>query len=206
MSGLSAPSLQDARFELDNEFPLVYLSRVIDDVREDFRSVSVAFEKEYFLLLSSTRSGEIDHLKPSSFRFDLNYSSAPIYLGGAPSTRLAMAEELTLNFPMSYMAGWEAPSPMPEFLRQFRSVRLLRVNPFVEEIGHYLKQDEEEAILPVLEQVEISISRRGCPDEEYQLRVAEALAAFEPCERAGRSLKVCCCEQTEMQFRNARQR
>jgi hypothetical protein len=209
MSGLSAPSLQDARFKLHNEFPLLCLSRVIDDVREDFRSVSVTFDIEYFLLLSSTRSGEIDHRKPSSFRFDLNYSSDPINLKSTPSTRLAMAEELTLNFPMSYMAGWDDPSSMPDFLRQFRSVRLLRVNPFMEEIGLYLKKDEDgqEAILPVLEQVEISISRRvprGCSDKEYELRVAEALAAFEPCERAGRPVKVCCCEQTEMQFRNAR--
>jgi hypothetical protein len=115
-----------------------------------------------------------------------------------------MAEELTLNFPMSYMAGWDDPSSMSDFLRQFRSVRLLRVNPFVQEIGIYLKQDEDrqEVIFPVLEQVEISISRGGCSDEEYESRVAEALAAFEPCERAGRPVKVCHCERMQMQFMN----
>ena len=48
MSGLSAPSLQDARFVLSSRFPLLYLSRVIDDVREEFRSVSVTFKIGYF--------------------------------------------------------------------------------------------------------------------------------------------------------------
>jgi hypothetical protein len=79
------------------------------------------------------------------------------------------------------------------------------VNPFVREVGLYLKQDEDgqEAIFPILEQVEISISRRGCSDEEYQRCTTEALAAFEPCERAGRPVKVYHSEQTETQSRYA---
>jgi hypothetical protein len=118
-----------------------------------------------------------------------------------PSTKLAMVEELSLCFSM-LIPGWEDASCMRDFLRQFRSVRLLRVNPFVQEIGIYLKQDEDgqEAIFPVLEQVEISILRRGCADEMYESRVVEALAAFEPWERAGRPVKVCHCERTQMQF------
>ena len=77
-----------------------------------------------------------------------------------PSKTLAVVEELTLNFPMS--DGWEAFS-MRDFLRQFRSVRLLRVNPFVQEIGICLTQNEDgqEAIFPVLEEVEISVSPGG---------------------------------------------
>ena len=61
MSGFSAPSLQDLHFDLYIKFPLLYLSRVIDDVREEFRSVSVTFDndqsyKDHFHLLSSTHS------------------------------------------------------------------------------------------------------------------------------------------------------
>ncbi|KAN0125568.1 hypothetical protein V8E52_000775 [Russula decolorans] len=161
MSGLSAPSLQDARLVLDSKSPLFYLSRVIDDVREEFRT---------------------------------------------PSTKLAMAEELTLNhFPSSNITNWDDLFSFPEFLRQFRSVRVLRLNPFMREVGLCLQQDDGEAILPVLEEIELSILRlTNYSDEEYQRRVAEALAAFEPCERAGRLVKVYHCEQTQMRYRNAR--
>lgn len=126
-----------------------------------------------------------------------------------------MAEELTLSFPCS-----DVPVPvegsnsedfsMRDFLRQFRSVRLLRlrVNPFVQEIGLYLKQDEdgEEAILPVLEEIEISIVRlKGhSTDEEFRRRAAEAMLAFEPCDRAGRLVKISHCKQSEMQARNGK--
>jgi hypothetical protein len=195
MSGLSAPSLRDVRFELIQRFPLPYLSRVIDDVREEFRSVSVSFAIDYFLLLSPAHSGEIDHFKPSPFRLRVAYFPYSINsMRITHSTKLALAEELTLSF---YMSGWEHASSIRDFLRLFRNVRLLRVNPFVQEIGIYLKQDEDgqEAIFPALEQVEISISRGGCSDEEYESRVAEALAAFGPCERAGRPVQVYHCEK-----------
>jgi hypothetical protein len=81
-----------------------------------------------------------------------------------------MAEELSLNFPSSNMPYWAHVCLLREFLRQFRSVRVLRVNPFVREVGLCLQQDQDdgEAIFPVLEQVELSISRsKGCSDEEY---------------------------------------
>ncbi|KAF8504882.1 hypothetical protein F5888DRAFT_800517 [Russula emetica] len=187
MSGLSAPSLQDANFALCLRFPLLYISRVIDDVREEFRSVNVTFDDEYFRLLSSTHSGKSDHFKPS-FRFNVNCSPYSIdSLNSTPSTKLAMMEELALNFPSSNMTKWEHVFSLREFLRQFRSVRVLRVNPFMREVELYLQQDDGEAILPVLEEVELSISRStGYSDEEYQRRAAEALAAFEQCERAGR--------------------
>jgi len=189
ISGLSAPSLQDARFVLYTNFPPLYLSRVIDDIREEFRSVSVTFDSVgHFHLLSSTHSGKIDHFKPS-FRFNVNHSPYSITsINSTPSTKLAMVEELALNFPSPIMTNWNPTFSLREFLRQFRSVKVLRVNPFVREVGLYLKQDDDgEAILPVLEQVELS-------DQEYQRRVAEALAAFEPCERAGRLVNVYHCD------------
>ena len=43
MCGLSAPSLQDVKFKLRTQISLLYLPRVIDDVREEFRSVGVHF-------------------------------------------------------------------------------------------------------------------------------------------------------------------
>ncbi|KAN0109868.1 hypothetical protein V8E52_008829 [Russula decolorans] len=43
MSGLSAPSLRDVRLVFCG-VALLYLSRVIDDVRQEFRSVSVTFD------------------------------------------------------------------------------------------------------------------------------------------------------------------
>jgi hypothetical protein len=105
------------------------------------------------------------------------------------------------------MTQWDGVFSLRDFLRQFCSVRVLRVNPFVREVGLYLQQDDGEAILPVLEEVQLSISRRHLTrysDKEYQRRAAEALAAFEPCERAGRLVKVYYCEQTQTQSRNAR--
>jgi hypothetical protein len=207
MPRLSAPSLQDARFALCTHYSLPHLSRFIDNVRGEFRSVSVAFDRNNFHLLS------IDHFKPGpSFRLNMNcspYTINSMNSTGTPSTKLALAEELTLNFPCSKMTVWETVFPMRDFLRQFRSIRVLRVNPFVREIGLCLRHDEdddEEAIFPVLEEVEISISRlkRYSSDEEYQLGVAEARVAFEPCERAGRPVKFYHCEQTGMQSRNAR--
>jgi hypothetical protein len=212
MSGLSAPSLQDARFDVDEESPLLYLSRAIDDVSGEFPSVSVTFGENDFHLVSSTHSGEIDHFKPTSFRLNVNCSWYSFDLmNSTPSTKLAMAEELTLNFPSSNLTNMEDFFSLREFLRQFRSVRLLRVNPFVWPVGRNVKQDDDgEAIFPVLEQVELSISRRlprystRYSANEYQRRGAEALAVFEPCERAGRLVKVCYCEQTQTQSRNAR--
>jgi hypothetical protein len=67
MSGLSAPSLRDVHFMLRTKIPLLYLHRVIDDVTQEFRSVSVAFDMDYFHLLSSAHSGEIDHFKAVAF-------------------------------------------------------------------------------------------------------------------------------------------
>jgi hypothetical protein len=113
-----------------------------------------------------------------------------------------MADELTLNFPRR----WEDGFPLRKFIRQFRSVRVLRVNPFVSQVGRYLEQDDdgEEVILPALEELKISAPRlRGCSDKEYQRRTAEVLAAFKPCERVGRLVKVSYCKQTKMQYRNA---
>ncbi|KAI0274177.1 hypothetical protein BGY98DRAFT_995501 [Russula aff. rugulosa BPL654] len=73
----------------------------------------------------------------------------------------------------------------------FASSFCLDLNAIVREVGLYLQQDNGEAIMPRL-------------DEGYQLCGAEALAAFEPCERAGRLVKVYHCEQTDVQSRNAR--
>ena len=209
MTGLSAPFLLDARFQLSITTPLLYLSRVIDDVREEFRSVSVTFETDHFHLISSTDLGEIDHFEPESFDLRINANCSPYsidLMSSAHSTKLAEAEELTLNFPSSDLAAeWEQIFSSREFLRQFRSVKLLRVNPFMRQIGLYLKQDDGEAILPILEQVELSISSSTrYSDTAYQVRVAEALAAFQPCERVGCVVKVCHSEQTETQSRNAR--
>jgi hypothetical protein len=95
MSGLSDPSLQDARFVLCIRFPLLYLPRVIDYVTEEFRTVSVTFDIEYFHLLSSTHSGKI---KPS-FRFNVNcFPDSIKSISSTHSMKLAMAEELALIF------------------------------------------------------------------------------------------------------------
>jgi hypothetical protein len=202
MSGISAPSLQDAHFMLCIGLPLLYFSRIIDDVTEEFRSVSVTFNLEDFYLLSSTHSGKIDHLKPS-LSFNVNrYPDSIKSINSPPSTKLAMAEELALTFFCWNITEWEHVFSLREFLRQFRSVRVLRVkNPFLWEVGLYLQQDDGQAILPVLEEIELSISYwTRYSDEEYQRRAAKALADFEPFvsarEREGRSVKVYC-EQTQ---------
>ena len=194
MSGLSAPSLQDSRFVFCVQFPLFYLSRVIDNLREEFRSVSVTFDIQYFHLLSSIHLGRVDHFKPS-FRFIANFS--PDSINSTPSTKLAMVEELALFFPTLNITQWQQVSLLREFLRQFRSVRVLRVDPFMGEVALSLQQDDGDVILPVLEEIECSISRSSrysYSDEEYRRRATEAIAAFEPFvsarERAGCLVKV----------------
>jgi hypothetical protein len=202
-SGLSAPSLQDARFLLCTRFPVLYSSRVIDDVRDKFRSISVTIDFEYLRLLSSIHSGKIDRFngKPS-FKLNMNCSPDSIKsISTTPSTKFATAEELALFSPTSNITEWEHFFSLREFLRQFRSVKVLRVDPFIREVALYLQQDDEEGILPVLEEIELSIPRlTRYSDEEYQRRAAEALATFEPFvsarERAGRLVKVYHCAQT----------
>ena len=75
------------------------------------------------------------------------------------------------------------------------------MNSFVQEVGLYLQQDDGEAILPVLDEIELLTLYLIGLDEEYQRRAAEALAAFESFisarERAGRLVKVYHCEQTQ---------
>jgi hypothetical protein len=202
MSGLSAPSLQDARFEFYIEFPFLHYSRLIDDVREEFRSVGVTFDVGEFRLSSWTNLGKIDRFEPS-FTFDLFFlpvSNKPIINNSTPSIKLSMAEELALFFPRSNITDLETIYPLREFLRQFRSVRVLRLDPFIREVGLYLQQDDGEAILPLLEEIELSISHlKRCSYKDFKRRTAEELAAFEPFvsarERAGRLVKVYHSEQ-----------
>ena len=78
---------------------------------------------------------------------------------------------------------------MSEYLRQFRSVTVFRVNPsrLVREVGRHLQQDDGEAILPLLEEIEF-------PDEEHRRRETEAVATLKPFAsargRGGRLVKV----------------
>lgn len=199
MSGLSAPSLQDARFVLCIGYPLLNLPRVIDDVREEFRSARVAFDEGHFQLVSTTHLGKIDYFK-LSFKFDVIGHPDSTKLINITSTKFAMTEELTL-IDHTNLTEWEHGFSLREFLRQFRSVRVLRVlaNLFMQEVDLYLQQDDGEAIFPVLEEIEVSITRlTRYSDEEYQHRVAEALAVFEPFvsarERVGHLVRVYHCE------------
>jgi hypothetical protein len=119
------------------------------------------------------------------------------------STKLAETEELALVFVRSNITELEHVFSLRKFLRQFRSVKVLRVLPFMREVGLCLQQDDGEALLPALEEIELSISHwTSHSDEEYQRRAAEALAAFEPFvsarERAGRLVKVYHCEQMQL--------
>ncbi len=202
MAGFSAPSLQDVRFMLCNLLPILHLPRFIDGLREQYRSVNVT--------LNSTRAADfrlsllthfedimIDDFKPS-FRFHTNHSPESIKpISSISSTKLAAAEELTLFFPhVGIPKEWEHVFPLREFLRQFRSVKVLRVDPFVPEVALALMQDNEGAVFPVLEEIELLISRSTSgPDEEHRRRrAAEELGAFEPFvsvrEQAGRPVKV----------------
>ena len=182
---LSAPSLQDIYFCLCTRSPFLYFSRVIDDLREEFRSISVNLDCGFLHFLSSAQSGKIDHFKPS-FSFTVNYSSLSA-VNSTPSTKLSMAEDLALKFSCEEADQaadiWEGYFPLREFLRQFRRVRVLRVNPFTsaQELAPYLQQDGGRPIFPLLEEIELS-------DEVYQRCAAEAVAAFETfaSARAGR--------------------
>jgi hypothetical protein len=192
ISRLSTPSLQDAHFVLRSGSPFLNLSRVIDDLREEFRSIRVIFGTGCLCLLLSTQLGKTDHFKPS-FSVTVDYYPYPLgVINRMPSTKLAMAEDLALKFPNSKTIVWGNVFSLREFLRQFRSVRVLRVSPFLfmKELALYLQQDDGEAVLPLLEEIELS-------DEEYQRLAAEAVAAFQPIasarERAGRLVNVYRC-------------
>ena len=192
MSGLSAPSLQDVYIILcdSNLLPILHLPRFIDGLREQYRTVNVIFNRgssDDFCLSLLTHSGNIDHLKPS-FRLLTNHfpeSIEPIASSGTSYTTLATAEELALFFHDATMVTeWQHNFPLRDFLRLFRSVKVLRLEPFVPEVALSLQQDDGEALLPILEQIELSVppilpSTEG-PDEEYQRRTAAELAAFEP--------------------------
>ena len=66
----------------------------------------------------------------------------------------------------------------------------------MQEVGLYLQQDDGEAMLPQLEEIELRTYLTGYSDREYQrfVSMAQALATFEPFvsarERAGRIVKV----------------
>jgi hypothetical protein len=171
MSGLSAPSLQDGCFRLCAISPVSYLSRAIGDVREEFRSISVTFD------MDSTQSGEISYSN-LSFRFNVSgFSDSTTAIFRTPPTKLAMTEVLALNFPHSQMTmSILSEHSLREFLRQFRSVRMLRVSPlsFAQRVRLLLQQDNGEAVLPLLEEIELS------DGEEYKRRAAKAVADFKP--------------------------
>jgi hypothetical protein len=211
MAGFSAPSLQDVDFVLCNLLPILHIPRFIDGLREQYPTVKVTFNRNSrgdFRLSLLTHSRDIDHFKPS-FRFHTTHfpkSIEPITSSNMSSIKLATAEELALLFShTAIVAEWQHDFPLCEFLRQFRSVKVLRLDPFVPEVALSLQQDDGEALLPLLEDIELSappISRSTKdPDDEYQHRAAAELAAFEPFvsarERAGRVVKVCHCEQTQ---------
>jgi hypothetical protein len=189
MSGLSAPSLQDVHFILCNSSPILHLPRFIDGLKEQYRTVNMTLDmnRDDFGLSLLTHPRDIDHVKPS-FRFHTNCfpeSIKPITSSSTSSTKLATAEELALLFPDTTMVVvWQRDFPLREFLRQFRNVKVLRLDPFFSEVAFSLQQDDGEALLPFLEEIELSappISRSTeGPDEEYQRRAAAELAAFEP--------------------------
>ena len=105
--GVSAPSLQVVHFTLGVRSPLLYLYWLIDDVREEFRSVSVTFDYGHFRLFSSTHLGEVDHFK-SSLKFDVFFSrDSSRAINSTPSMKLAMAEELAIRFCCSNITKWE---------------------------------------------------------------------------------------------------
>jgi len=116
-----------------------------------------------------------------------------------------MAEELALIFLNSNITKLEQKFSLRESLHQFRSVRVLRVDPFIREIGLYLQQDDGRAVFPVLEEIELSILHStGYSDKESQRLAAEELVAFETFdsahERADRLVKVHHCEQTSSKY------
>jgi hypothetical protein len=191
MSRLSAPSLQDVYIMLCdlNLSPILHLPRFIDGLREQYRTVNVTFNRTSSddFRLSLTHSGDIDHFKPSFRLLTNNFpeSIKPIVSSSMSSTTLATAEELALFFHDATMVTeWQHDFPLREFLRLFRSVKVLRLDPFVPEVALSFQQDDGEALLPILEQIELSVppisqSTEG-PDEEYHRRTAAELAAFEP--------------------------
>jgi len=204
MAGFSAPSLQDVHFMLCDLLPILHIPRFIDGLREPYRTVNVTFNgnrRDDFGLSLLTHSEDMDHFKPP-FRLHTNHfpqSIEPITSSSMSSTKLATAEELALFFPDTVMVtGWQHDFPLREFLRQFRSVKVLRLDPFVPEVALSLRQDDGEAFLPFLEEIELSarpISRSAKgPDEEYQHCAAAELVAFEPFvstrEQTGRPVKV----------------
>jgi len=204
MAGFSAPSLRDARFMLYNLLPISHIPRLIDGLREQYSTANVTFNRnsmDDFHLSLLTHSGDIEHFKPF-FRFHANHfpkSIEPITDSRIFSTKLATAEELALIFPDTAMVTeWQNDLPLREFLRQFRSVRVLRLDPFVPEVALALRQDNGESFLPLLEEIVLSAppipwSTIG-PDEEYQHRSAAELAAFKQFvsarERVGRPVYV----------------
>jgi hypothetical protein len=205
MAGFSAPSLQNVCFWIFDSLPILHIPRFIDGLSEQYCTVNLTFDGHRegdFCLSLLTHSRDIDHLKPS-FLFHTNRfpeSIESITSSSMSSTKLAAAENLALIFSLNTATVSELLHhfPLRQFLRQFRSVKMLRLDPFVPEVALSLQQDDGAAFLPLLEEIELSVpsisrSAEG-PDEEYQHRAAAELAAFEPFvsarEKTGRPVNV----------------
>ena len=73
-----------------------------------------------------------------------------------------MTKVLAICSPSRNITKWEHIFSLRKFLRQFRSVRVLRVDTFMREVGLYLQKDE--AIFPVLINIAFdNIFRQGVP-------------------------------------------
>ena len=208
MARFSAPSLRDVCIWLCSfkllSTGILHIPRFIDDLREQYLIANVTFNRkprDDFCLSLLTHSADVDHFKPS-FRFHANrfpVSMQPITSSSMSSTKLATVEKLTLLFPDTVMVtAWQHDFPLREFLRHFRSVKMLYLYPFVPEVALSFHQDDREALLPLLEEIVLSAPplsqmTKGL-DGEYQHRVAAELAAFEPLisarEQTGRPVNI----------------
>ena len=194
VAGFAAPSLQGVHIVLsDNtEYLISHFPRFIDNVEKLYHSAQVIFERDYFRISLLTDSEPVDCVTPS-FKFcSARFPDSIMQMSAALSGKLAKVEELLIIFTTDSYPAWNVAIPWRSFLRQFHSVKILRVeHVHMVDIIHTILPDVEITadFLPMLEEIEIrTYSPESQPVSELAATACHRFVVA--CQEAGRSVKV----------------
>ncbi len=196
MSGFSAPSIRDVRFQFADETwrwpPNMHLSRFFNEMEEDYHTVDVVCRGRSWFCVSWLSFSEY---KPR-FEFFTDwgvFEEMVTRMSSALSTKFATVEKLRVTFNMKAIYR-ERVFPWRNFLQHFTRVKALRTeSTSYQYLARALHQDHEETnddlgFLPALEEIELGKS----PSTSWVSQ--RELTAFEPFvsarQQKGRPVKV----------------
>ena len=179
----ASPSLQEVYIGTnDKSLPnLPHLPRFIDDIGEHYHTVKVFLDidRSGFLFSLFSRSECVSDRPSPCFRF-----SSTSFPESMMQTDSAFLEKLTGIQELYVITDDRSENFIPwrRFFLQFSSIKALRLEGTTQQrslVAAILLQEHEEsnrALLPALEEIELSVGRRSIYEDQ---RVSE-LAAFEP--------------------------